>query len=182
MIRVLPTSTPARKAAARLDPTAYKALPNRLRDTGIHTSAIASTSQMREGHGFEKPPTTRLTKSGEVPPPGPPRMSSATPGSMKLIASVTMMSGTPETTEIQPMIADRTTDNRMESTAMARQATRPLSFMSQAEKQLMKTTIDPTAKLKPPVMMTTPIAIARRASDRVPAVMVRTWKPPKTGT
>ena len=94
---VLPTLTPDRNAALRSLPTANMAMPVRLRFRGSQMRSSAPTIQRIDGHGSEKPPTTRRWRSAEKPPPGDDRTNRAIPDRMKLAANVTTMSGMPDT-------------------------------------------------------------------------------------
>ena len=100
---------------------------------------------------------------------------------MKLAASVTMMSGTPDTVVIRPVSVDSAVVISTTARPRARQAARLLSSIHIADRQLANTIFAPTDRSIPPEMTITLWAIARKASDIEPAVIVRTAKPLTSG-
>ena len=100
---------------------------------------------------------------------------------MKLAASVTMMSGTPDTVVIRPVSVDSAVVSSTTARPRARQAARPLSSIHIAERQLANTIFAPTDRSIPPEMTITLWAIARNANDIEPAVTVRMAKPLTSG-
>ena len=104
------------------------------------------------------------------------------PASVKLAASVTMMSGIPEAVMIRPMIVELTIAMTRHAAAMSRQAPRSWPSIQRAAMQLTSTIIAPTDKSMPPEITMMACAMAKKASVIVPAVIVRIWKGPNVGT
>ena len=78
--------------------------------TGIQIAARATTSRISEldSHSVNERAGAEIEEFGGAPPPGFSRISSATPPQMKPVVSVTITSGTRETTTRSPLIgADR---------------------------------------------------------------------------
>ncbi len=121
-------------------------------------------------------------KSGAVPPPGDPITNSANPARMKLAASVTMMSGTPDAVITTPVSVDRATVTTSTSAPSARHVPNPWSSIQSADRQLANTIIEPTDRSMPPEITTTPWAMATNARLIVPAVIVRISKSPNLGS
>ena len=107
---------------------------------------------------------------------------SAKPARMKLAASVTMMSGTPDAVMITPVSVDSADGDRRARRRRGRgRLAKPWSSIHSADRQLANTIIAPTDRSMPPEMTMTPWAMARKASVIVPAVIVRISKPPNFG-
>ena len=93
-----------------------------------------------------------------------------------------MMSGIPETVITRPISADSATVTASTSSDISRHVVSGWSSINRAAMQLASTIIAPTDRSMPPEITTIAWAIARNASGRVAAVMVRTSKPPNCGT
>ncbi len=163
-------------------PTANMAMPVRLRFRGNQMRSSAPTIQRIDGHGSEKPPTTRRWRSAEKPPPGEDRTNRAIPDRMKLAANVTTMSGMPDTVMTTPMSVDRAMAMAMTTSASATHVPRLCPSIQRAARQLVNTIMEPTERSMPPEITMMDCAMARKARLIVPAVMVRTSKAPNLGT
>ena len=100
---------------------------------------------------------------------------------MKLAASVTTMSGTPDTTATVPISPDSTMATATTRTAIRTTVPRSWSSIRRAAMQLASTIIAPTDRSMPPEMTITDWAMASRARAMVPATRPRTSKGPNSG-
>ena len=92
-----------------------------------------------------------------------PITNSASPASMKLAASVTMMSGTPETVMITPGHRRQDHGDASTPTAIASRRPGPGPPSTSADRQLASTIIAPTDRSMPPEITITAWAMARKA-------------------
>ena len=99
-----------------------------------------------------------------APPPGFSRISSATPPQMKPVVSVTMTSGTRETTTRSPLIAPIAAPAARIATASKSASPKLASFIVLAASTFATAMTDPIERSIPPEITTTACAAAAQAS------------------
>ena len=101
---------------------------------------------------------------------------------MKLAASVTMMSGTPDTVVITPVSVDKRRRQQHDDEAQGEAGGEALVLHPHRREAVGEHQLGPTDRSIPPEMTITLWAIARNANDIEPAVTVRMAKPLTSGS